>query len=169
MGAILGWTLNQHRSPALNLAALPLRLIVGYGFLAHGYAKLDRGPEQFAVVLAALHVPQPAMMSWLTIAIEIIGGLAVLLGAFVTLMSIPLAIVLIVAAVTVHLPFGFSSIKLLAITAEGARFGQPGYELDLLYLASLATLVLGGSGPFAIDSYIATQRQRQSLAPGRSL
>jgi uncharacterized membrane protein YphA (DoxX/SURF4 family) len=29
-------------------APLPLRLIVGYGFFAHGLAKLERGPEHFA-------------------------------------------------------------------------------------------------------------------------
>jgi putative oxidoreductase len=51
---------------------------------------------------------------------------------------------------TVHLPYGFSSIKLQAVTASGAQFGPPGYEVDLLYLACLAALVLGGSGPLAI-------------------
>lgn len=32
-------------------APLPIRLIIGYGFIAHGLAKLMRGPETFAVVL----------------------------------------------------------------------------------------------------------------------
>jgi putative oxidoreductase len=50
---------------------------------------------------------------------------------------------------TVHLPYGFSSIKLQAVTAAGAQFGPPGYEVDLLYLACLAALVLGGPGPLA--------------------
>ena len=27
--------------------ALPLRLIVGYGFMEHGYAKLAHGPDSF--------------------------------------------------------------------------------------------------------------------------
>ncbi len=89
------------------------------------------------------------------IAVEILGGAAVLLGALVPLASIPMAIVLLVAAVTVHLPYGFSSIKLQAVTAAGAQFGPPGYETDLLYLACLATLVLGGSGPLAVDGLLA--------------
>jgi putative oxidoreductase len=55
---------------------------------------------------------------------------------------------------TVHLPYGFSSIKLLSVTSGRAQFGPPGYELDLLYLACLAALVLGGSGPMAIDNYL---------------
>jgi putative oxidoreductase len=69
-----------------------------------------------------------------------------------------------VASVTVHLPNGFSSIKLQAVTAAGPQFGQPGYEADLLYLACLAALVLGGSGPFAVDAWRVRFRAR-SAAP----
>jgi putative oxidoreductase len=134
--------------------ALPLRLIVGYGFMEHGFAKLARGPEAFTGILHALHMPGAPLLAWATILTELIGGFAVLVGALVPLVSIPMAIVLVVAIVTVHLPNGFSSIKLLAVTPAGAHFGQPGYETDLLYLASLAALVLGGSGPFALDSIL---------------
>jgi len=61
----------------------------------------------------------------------------------------------------VHLPYGFSSIKLMAVTAAGAQFGPPGYECDLLYLAGLAALVIGGAGPWSVDHLI---RQRRQLA-----
>ncbi|MFY9952174.1 hypothetical protein [Bradyrhizobium sp.] len=57
-----------------------------------------------------------------------------------------MAIVLLVAIFTVHLPYGFSSIKLQEITPTGAQFGPPGYETDLLYLACLVTLVVGAAG-----------------------
>jgi putative oxidoreductase len=60
---------------------------------------------------------------------------------------------------TVHLPYGFSSIKLEAVTAAGAQFGPPGYETNLLYLACLAALALGGSGPFAIDGLLLKRRK----------
>ena len=33
------------------LYAIPLRLIVGFGFMEHGYAKLARGTESFAAIL----------------------------------------------------------------------------------------------------------------------
>ena len=56
-----------------------------------------------------------------------------------------MAAVLLVAMFTVHLPYGFSSIKLMAVTPAGAVFGPPGYETDLLYLACLAALVAGRS------------------------
>jgi putative oxidoreductase len=135
-------------------APIPLRLIVGYGFMEHGFAKLSRGPEAFAVILHTMGVPAPHLMAWLTISTELIGGLAVLLGAFVPLVSVPMAVVLFVAMLTVHLPYGFSSIKLLSVMSGRAQFGPPGYELDLLYLACLAALVLGGSGPMAIDHYL---------------
>ena len=134
-----------------NWAALPLRLIVGFGFMQHGYAKLARGPDDFANILHALGMPFPDLLAWATVAIELLGGLAVLLGAFIPLVSVPMAVVLLVAIFTVHLPNGFSSIKLQSVTATGAHFGQPGYETDLLYLAGLVALVLGGSGPLAID------------------
>jgi putative oxidoreductase len=99
-------------------------------------------------------------MAWLTISTEIGGGLAVLLGGFVALAAVPMAAVLLVAVFTVHLPYGFSSIKLIGVTAAGAQFGPPGYECDLLYLACLAALVMAGPGPVSIDEYIATARHR---------
>lgn len=54
----------------------------------------------------------------------------------------------------VHLPYGFNSVKLLAITPEGPKFGPVGYEINLLYIACLAALVLGGSGPLSVDGAI---------------
>jgi putative oxidoreductase len=153
--AFLSSRLASLAKPSLALwAPIPLRLIVGYGFMAHGFAKLSRGPETFAAILHTIGVPAPHLMAWLTILTELIGGLAALLGAFVPLVSLPMAAVLFVAMVTVHLPYGFSSIKLLSVTSGRAQFGPPGYELDLLYLACLAALVFGGSGPLAIDRYI---------------
>ena len=146
------------RASVAAWARIPLRLIVGYGFVEHGYAKLARGPEAFAAILHAMNVPAPHFMAWLTILTELIGGLAVLLGAFVPLVSLPMAAVLAVAMLTVHLPYGFSSIKLLSVTSGGAQFGPPGYELDLLYIACLVALVVGGSGPIAIDRYIEKKR-----------
>jgi putative oxidoreductase len=150
-------------SPKWNLhrwAPLPLRLIVGYGFMEHGYAKLIHGPERFAAILHTLGVPAPGLMAWATILVELLGGLAVLLGAFIRLASVPMAAVLLTAMFTVHLQYGFSAIKLQAVTAAGAQFGPPGYEVDLLYLACLAALVLTGSGPFSIGRFLTRRSNR---------
>jgi putative oxidoreductase len=120
----------SHLFPSLRGTwyAIPLRLIIGYGFMEHGYAKLARGPDDFAHILHTLGMPAATLLSWATILIELLGGFAVLVGAFIPLASVPMTIVLLVAIFTVHLPNGFSSIKLQSVTAAGAHFGQPGYE-----------------------------------------
>jgi putative oxidoreductase len=109
-------------------------------------------------ILYTLGVPAPHLMAWLTILTELLGGFAVLLGAFVPLVSVPMAVVLLVAMFSVHWRYGFSSIKILAVTPAGAKFGPPGYECDLLYLACLVALVLAGSGPFSIDEVLSRKR-----------
>jgi putative oxidoreductase len=122
--------------------------------MEHGYAKLARGTGSFTMILHALGTPFPDLLAWATIVVELGGGLAVLIGALIPLVSIPMIIVLLVAIFTVHVPNGFSSIKLLSVDAAGAHFGQPGYETDLLYIAAIVSLVIGGSGPLALDRYL---------------
>jgi len=151
-------TLEQARTSVARWAPIPLRLIVGYGFMQHGFAKFSKGPEAFAAILHGIGVPAPHLMAWLTILIEFFGGFAVLLGALVPCVSLPMAAILLVAMFTVHLPYGFSSIKIMSVTSGRAQFGPPGYEVDLLYLACLAALVLGGSGPMAIDGYLTSNK-----------
>ena len=136
-------------------APLLLRGITGFGFMAHGLAKLNRGPDNFTHILTALGAPFPALLSWATILLEIFGGAAFILGALITLVGIPSLVVLLVAIFTVHLPNGFSSIKLQSVDAMGAHFGQPGYETDLLYVACILALMLCGAGPLSIDGLIA--------------
>jgi len=138
-------------------------LIVGYGFVAHGFAKWHRGPALFAEILRAIGVPFPQLMAWLTISTEILSGIAILIGAFVSLFSIPAIIVLAVAVITVHLPYGFISIKLLSFSDGKAQFGPPGYECDLLYIACILALVMLGPSPWSVDSY----RSRAPVTPAR--
>ncbi|HXS13990.1 MAG TPA: DoxX family protein [Acidobacteriaceae bacterium] len=140
-------------------APLPLRLIIGGGFIQHGVAKWMHGASNFAAILQALNVPFPHLMALLTITTEIIGGCAVLLGAFIPLAAVPMTIVLLVAIFTVHLSNGFSSIRLKAVVDGKAQFGPPGYECDLLYIAGLVTLVLGGPGPLALTRPTRTEAQ----------
>jgi putative oxidoreductase len=135
-------------------APLPLRLIVGYGFIAHGYAKFSRGPATFAVVLDTIGVPMPHLLAWLTTLVELLGGFAVLIGAFVPLASVPMAVVLLTAMFTVHWPYGFFSVKLAEVTAHGTKFGPVGYEIILLYLAALVALAIGGAGPLSVDRWL---------------
>lgn len=133
---------------------LPLRLIVGFGFVAHGLAKWSRGPAGFGVLLHQLGVPAPVSAAWLVTLLEVFGGLAIMAGVIVALVSIPLIVSLVVAMVTVHLRFGFSSINTIGLTAAGPVFGPPGYEIDLLYMASLIALVRLGPGPLSVGRWL---------------
>ena len=65
------WSDRSSSTTLSDLAPLALRLIAGFGFLAHGYAKLSRGPETFAVVLHTLGVPASHLLSWLTTLVEL--------------------------------------------------------------------------------------------------
>jgi len=129
--------------------------------MEHGYAKLARGPDAFIAILHAIGIPFASLLGWATIVIEVVGGLLILLGAFVPVVTVPMIVVLAVAIFTVHLPNGFSSIKLMSYDASGAHFGQPGYETDLLYAAGLIALCIGGAGPWALDTYRGSRRRQK--------
>ena len=141
----------MQRADLARWSILPMRLLVGYGFMEHGFSKLSKGPDVFAGILQHLGVPMPHVAAWLTIGTELLGGLALFLGALVVWASIPTALVLFAAMFTVHLPYGFSSLKLLSVSASGAQFGPVGYELNLLYLAALLVITFQGPGPLSID------------------
>ncbi len=83
-----------------------------------------------------------------------------LLGVLVFWASIPMAVVPLVAMISGHLPYGFSSVKPEGISASGARFGPVGYEIDLLYLAALLMLAVQGPGPLALDNVLQGRRVR---------
>src|SRR5882762_1813974 len=55
--------------------AVPLRLILGLGFIEHGYAKLARGPDEFIAILHAIGTPFADLLGWATIVVEIGGGI----------------------------------------------------------------------------------------------
>src|SRR5262245_26081126 len=118
-------------------APLPLRLVIGYGFVAHGWAKLSRGPAGFAKLLEQIGAPLPEATAWVATLIEVLGGLAILAGALVAAVSIPLVLMMLVAMFTVHLRYGFSAINTIGLTADGPKFGPAGYEVNVLYIACL--------------------------------
>jgi putative oxidoreductase len=135
-----------------SAAPLFLRLIIGFGYMAHGWVKLSRGPAGFEKLLTQTGVPFPHLTSWLVPFIELFGGLAILLGVFVTVISIPLIIVQLVAMLTIQMKYGFSSVNTIGLTPNGPVFGPPGFEINLLYIAGLISLFLTGAGTFSIDA-----------------
>ena len=142
-------------------APLFLRLIIGFGFMAHGWAKLSKGsPAGFEKLLTQLGVPLPHITAWVTSLVEVFGGLAIFLGVFVSITALPLICTMLVAMLTVNINYGFSSIKTIGLTAQGPLFGPPGYEINLLYIAGLISLILTGAGVMSIDQMIVKTRQK---------
>jgi putative oxidoreductase len=139
---------------ARSWALLPLRVIVGVGFLVHGMAKWHRGPDKFAQLLQLIGTPSPLVTAWLVTGLEVLGGLAIIIGAFVLLASIPLFISMVVAMLTIHVHYGFSAVNTVGLTATGPVFGPPGYEINLLYMCALAALALVGPGALSVDQWL---------------
>lgn len=152
---------------AKGWALLPLQLLTGFGFAAHGYAKLSRGPGQFASILAAIGVPLPHAAAWVTSLLEFFGGVSIMAGAFVALLSLPLIVIMLTAMFSVHLQYGFSSIRLTGISASGAHFGPIGYEMNLLYIASLLTLAISAPTRLSVDYWLAYRRRSSKEASQR--
>jgi putative oxidoreductase len=117
---------------------LPLRLVVGLVFVMHGGQKLlTTGLAGTAGFLGQVGVPLPWLAAPMVIALELLGGLAVLLGLRTRIVALLLALEMLAALVTVHLPHGF--------------FLPRGFEFVLTLLASCLTLVALGPGPLSVD------------------
>ena len=155
----------RHERTPRGWGLVPLRLIVGYGFIAHGAAKWVAGPERFGKLLHVIGAPAPVETAWLVMLLEILGGAAILAGLFVEIVSVPLIVSMVVAMFTVHIRYGFSSIHTIGLSASGPVFGPPGYEINLLYIGALLALVLLGSGPLSLEVWLTSgslrhQKQR---------
>jgi len=155
----------RHAKGRRPWALLPLRLAIGYGFMAHGWAKLSRGPAGFAALIRHIGLPLPMITAWATTLLELLGGLAILAGAFVPLVGVPLILTMLVAMFRVHLRYGFSSIQTIGLGPDGPLFGPPGYEVNLLYVAGLLALILGGAGGL---SFTRSRRHPVSPTEGRN-
>ncbi|ETZ19549.1 DoxX family protein [Pedobacter sp. V48] len=140
-------------------APLFLRLIIGFGFMAHGWAKLSNGsPAGFEKLLNFIGVPFPAFMSWAASIIELAGGFGIFVGFAVQITAIPLICTMLLAMFSIQMNYGFSSVKTIGLNALGPLFGPPGYEINLLYIAGLVSLMLTGAGKFSIDKMSVKKR-----------
>lgn len=139
---------------------MPLRLMLGFGFLYHGLPKVASSPghAMFVGMLRDIGVPAPDATAWFVGVVEVAGGLALLAGAFVALATIPLIIDMLVAAFTVHLPAGFSFMNVIGMNESGPVLGMPGMEIPFLYIAGLLALLIGGAGAWSVDAHMAAAR-----------
>jgi putative oxidoreductase len=121
-----------------DVAPLILRVVTGLVFLMHGWQKVGMGVAGVTGFLGSLGFPAPEVMAVLLIAVEVGGGLLLILGAFTHWVSKVLAFVALVALLTVHLSKGF-------FVSGG------GYEFALLLLAACIALALTGPGKWSVD------------------
>ncbi|MCY3655563.1 MAG: DoxX family protein [Chloroflexi bacterium] len=123
-------------------AMVPLRIVLGVIFIHAGIGKLRRGVGGFSSWLGEVGIPLPRVAGPLVASLEIVGGLALIVGLFTSWVAIPLAVSMLVAtwvnAVKLRLPFAGN---------ENAQ----GYELDILMVVALIALMIGGAGPVSLD------------------
>jgi putative oxidoreductase len=116
-------------------------------------------------LLTQIGAPFPHLTSWMVPCVELSGGFAIFIGAFATIAAIPLIAVMLTAIFTVHIKYGFSSIKTIGLTLDGPLFGPPGYEVALLYITGLIMLlILGSAGALSVDSRLKKKRLREQSA-----
>ena len=73
---------------------------------------------------------------------------------FVAIVSVVLIVDMIVAMFMVHLPNGFNFVHITGMGPQGPMFGMPGAEVNLLYIAALLALVIGGAGGWSVDALV---------------
>ena len=126
--------LSTH-SRRVSVGLLLLRLVVGFAFMAHGFAKIQNpmawmGPE----------APVPGLFQALAALAEFGGGLAWILGLLTPLASLGILSTMAVAVLT-HM-------------GRGDGF-TGGYELALVFLSVAVLLLLAGPGKYSADAKIA--------------
>ncbi len=119
-------------SRALLFGPFPIRVIVGIAFMAHGYLKLIAIPDTQGFFGNIGLPPELAMLIGL---LEFVGGLVLLLGVLTRISSILLIGDMIGAIMVVKISKGFVG----------------GAELDLLFLAGCASLLITGPGRISIE------------------
>lgn len=115
-----------------------LRIVVGVIFVMHGWQKLSMGFQNVAGFLASLHIPLPTLAAVVLTVVELLGGIALILGLLVRYVASLLAIDMLVALILVHVKNGF-------FTQHG------GVEFPFLLLAATVNLILAGAGSLSLD------------------
>lgn len=141
-------------TPQAGWGVALVRMVVGLVFFMHGLQKLTGGIDGVAGFFGSLGIPMPGISAVVVTFVELIGGLLLIVGLFTRLVSIPLAVTMVVAIVTVHLSKGFYA-------------GEGGYEFPLVLLVSLIGLAIAGAGELSADSAIA--RRRGTVAGHRTV
>ncbi len=128
----------MHDQKLAPYAALILRVSMGIMFLAHAWLKAG----VFGFANAGKYFVSLGLPDWFVypvVALEVVGGLALILGVMVRWVSIPLIIELIFTIILAHGANGWLA------SAKGG-----GWEFPAFWAAALAALALLGDGVYAI-------------------
>jgi len=131
---------------ALNAALLIGRVAIGLGFAAHGAQKLlgwfgGSGISKTGEFMIKLGWQQGRLFGILASSSETVGGSLIALGFLWPLGPALLILMMITAAITVHLKNGFFN-------------GKNGWELNMVYGMSALILTFTGPGVYSIDRFV---------------
>jgi len=116
-----------------DLGLLILRLAVGLIFVAHGWDKFSGMEGMEGTIAFFAQLGMPAFFAYVTATVEIVAGLALIIGIYTDLAALLLSIIMFVALVYVKM-----------VTFKLGLLG--GYELDLILLAASLTIIFVGPG-----------------------
>jgi putative oxidoreductase len=127
-------------------APLVLRVVLGGLFIWHGIDKFDAGISMVEEMFTMWGVPAPGLAAPLVAIVEILGGIALVLGFATRIAAMLLSVVMIGALIYVKQDLG--------VISDGP---MPGAELDLALLAGLVALVVLGPGRFSLDDRLGVE------------
>jgi len=122
-----------------SLALLIARLGLGIVFVAHGWQKFDEmGVKAVGAGFTKMGVPAPEISAYFATFVELVGGAALLIGAFTAVAGLLLTIDMLGALLIVHLENG-------VFVTEG------GYELVVALAVGSLLLAVFGAGKYSVD------------------
>jgi len=125
-----------------DIALTAMRVVVGIMFLMHVSVKFKIGASAVAANIMAKNGLEPSMLfAYVTIALELVGGICLILGLFTRFFAAALAIEMGIAFLAVHLSKGYAA-------------GAGGYEYVLLIGVALLVIAMRGGGPYSVDRFI---------------
>lgn len=128
------------------------RIALGTFFTISGYHKLFNAKRHaiIAHTMAADRVPLVGFNCWFVPSVEFSGGLALVAGLLAPLAALGLLVVCCVAT----LADGLKRIPKWKPIDRADYVDDVLYLPEVLYAIMLATIILGGSGPYSLDALV---------------